>query len=123
MSAIELQPNLVKRLEGEAVRRHVTLQSLVNEWLEDQWWLAQHEKIRRETELYQVQHAQLRALYLGRVIALHEGQVIEVGDDMGQVYLRAQERVGEQAVLVLQVQDEPIESYTIRTPHLVASTS
>jgi hypothetical protein len=119
VSAIELQPNLAKRLEGEAHRRQVTLESLVNEWLEEQWWQAQHEKIRRETEQYQAQHGQLRALYLGKVIAMHEGNVIVVGEDMGQVYLQAQDKVGDDAVLVIQVQDEPVESYRVRTPQLV----
>lgn len=121
MSAIELQPNLEKRLEGEALRRHVSLPSLVNEWLEEQWWKAQHEKIRQETELYQAQHAELVEQYLGKVIAMHEGRVIVVGDDMGQVYLQAQEKVGDIAVLIVEVQADPVETYTIRTPQLTTT--
>ncbi len=114
MSSIELRPSLVQQLETEATRRHTSVEALANDWLEEQLWEEQHRQIRAEVERYQAQFPQLRAQYANRVIAMRDGQVVEVGDDLGEVYRRVQERYGNQAVLITRVGGQPIETHMMR---------
>jgi hypothetical protein len=119
MSSVELGPTIAPHLEAEAARRHITVAALVNQWLEEQLWLEKHKKIQEEMKRYVAQYQQLRTEYPDKVIAMREGQVIEVGDEVGEIYRRVRERFGDEAILITRVGKEPVETYTIRSPRLV----
>ena len=119
MISIELRPELADRLQAEAARQQTTLQDLVNEWLAQDLWEQRNEKIRAEAEKYRAQHATLRAQFADKFIAMRGGQVVDSSDEMLQLYRRISERFGDEPVLITQVLDEPIESYTIHSPQLV----
>ena len=52
------------------------------------------EKFLREREAFERLLPELRKTHLGKVVAIHEGQVVETGDDVPTVALRAYERCG-----------------------------
>lgn len=114
MAEIVLRPDLAKKLSQEAERRQTSVEALVNDWLEEHWWKEQHTKIREESKRYQAQHPELRAKYADKVVAMLNGEVVEVGDDLGEVYRRVRGRLGDEAVLITRVGEKPVETFTIQ---------
>jgi hypothetical protein len=118
-TAVALRPTLAEQLRAEAARRQISLDALANDWLEDQLWEARRGKIMEEAERYRAAHAQLRQKYADKIIALWNGQVVESGDDFVEVYRRVRERFGDEAVLITQVSEEPVETFTVLSPRLI----
>ena len=73
--------------------------------------------IHHEAEAFRAQHAELLSKYLGRYVAMYQGQVVD--DDVDQVALlaRVELEYPDLPVLIAQVQSEPEEIYTVRSPH------
>ena len=107
-------------LREEAKRRRISVEDLLNEWLDDRLRQEWHQRILKESERYQAMHAQLRAQYPDRYIAMYNGEVVDIGDEVGEVYQRIQARFGRVPVLITRVGVEPVETFTIRSPRLVA---
>ena len=122
MTTIALRPNLAEQLRTEAERRRTDVEKLVNDWLEDDLWEQRMKKIHEEAERYRAQHAQLRLQYADKVIAMHDGDVVDSGEDLPEVYRRIRERFGDEPVLITRVGVEAIETYTIRSPRLVTTS-
>ncbi len=122
MTTIALRPNLAEQLRTEAERRRTDVEKLVNDWLEDDLWEQRMKKIHEEAERYRAQHAQLRLQYADKVIAMHDGEVVDSGEDLPEVYRRIRERFGDEPVLITRVGVEAIETYTIRSPRLVTTS-
>ena len=122
MTTIALRPNLAEQLRTEAERRRTDVEKLVNDWLEDDLWEQRMKKIHEEAERYRAQHAQLRLQYADKVIAMHDGEVVDSGEDLPEVYRRIRERFGDEPVLITRVGVEAIEIYTIRSPRLVTTS-
>ncbi|HLF27997.1 MAG TPA: DUF5678 domain-containing protein [Anaerolineae bacterium] len=118
MTAVNLRPKLAEQLRPEAERRQKSIEELVNDWLEDDLWEQRNKKIHEEAERYYARHAQLRAQYADKVIAMRDGEVVDSGDELLEVYQRVRERFGDEPVLITRVGVEPVETYTIRSPRL-----
>ena len=73
--------------------------------------------IHHEAEAFRAQHAELLCKYPGRYVAMYQGQVVD--DDLDQVVLlaRVELKYPDLPVLIAQVQSEPEEIYTVRSPH------
>jgi len=76
------------------------------------------EQLRPEAERYYAQHTQLRAQYADKVIAMRDGEVVDSGDELLEVFQRVRERFGDEPILITRVGVEPVETYTIRSPRL-----
>ena len=122
MTTVALRPNLAEQLRTEAERRRTDVEKLVNDWLEDDLWEQRTKKIHEEAERYRAQHAQLRLQYADKVIAMRDGEVVDSGEDLPEVYRRIRERFGDEPVLITRVGVEAIETYTIRSPRLVTTS-
>ena len=122
MTTIALRPNLAEQLRTEAERRRTDVEKLVNDWFEDDLWEQRMKKIHEEAERYRAQHAQLRLQYADKVIAMHDGDVVDSGEDLPEVYRRIRERFGDEPVLITRVGVEAIETSTIRSPRLVTTS-
>ena len=118
MTTVALRPNLAEPLRTEAERRQTSVEELVNDWLEDYLWQQRNKKIAEESERYRAMHAQLRAQYADKVIAMRDGKVVDSGEELLEVYNRVRARFGAEPILITKVGVEPIETYTIRSPRL-----
>jgi hypothetical protein len=119
MDAVSIRPTLQQPLQTAANNRQTTVEELVNDWLEKNLWEYRHQRIREESERYQALHAELYPQYEGRVIAMLNGEVVDVGDELAEVYHRIRARYGEEPILITKVGPEPIETYIMRSPRLV----
>lgn len=107
--------DLAREYVQQARRAKITEE---NDWLEDRLWESWNRKIDEESERYQSMHQQLLEQYEDKVIALREGEVVDIGEDLGEVYHRVRARYGEEPIFITKVGPEPIESYTIHSPRL-----
>jgi hypothetical protein len=79
----------------------------------------QHEKIARDQQAYEAQHAALFAQYKGQYIAMHQGKVIDHDLDRVALSRRIDKRYGQIAILITQVREEPWLTIHLRSPRLV----
>jgi len=61
---------------------------------------------------------ELLRLHRDQYVAIHEGQVVESGDDKLEVARRAYSRFGYVPIFVSRVSDEPIASVRVPSPRL-----
>ena len=115
---VALRLDVAEQVRAEAERRQVSVEDLVNDWLEYQLWEGRNKKIIEESERYQARHAELYAQYAGKVIAMRDGEVVEVGDEFMEVYRHVRARFGNAAVMITEVEKEPVKTYTILSPRL-----
>ena len=80
-------------------------------------------KISAEAEMYKRKHPRLRAKYMGKFIAMHNGRVVDHDRDGNALYWRVRQRFGKIPVLVRQVTDEPereIRTHGLRLERRIA---
>lgn len=113
MDRIELRPNLAGQLKDEAMRRHTSIESLANDWLEEQLWEAKHKKIEEEAERFRAQHTELLAKYAGQHIAMRDGIVIDHDLDLLALHNRVRAKSGEEPILIAPVTRNPIQKIQV----------
>jgi len=84
---------------------------LFRAWRETQQRRAQvqqaHEAFEREVAAFERMLPELLREYRGRVVAIHNGQVVEVGDSKVEVSERVHQRLGDVTVYVQRVSEHP----------------
>jgi hypothetical protein len=65
-----------------------------------------HEEFQREVAAFERMLPELLQEYQGRVVAIHRGQVIEVGDSKAEVSERVHKRLGDVTVFIQQVEEQ-----------------
>lgn len=75
-------------------------------------------KIQQEEIHYRTQHAQLLLQYAGMYIAMHRGEVVDVDTDELALFLRVRKTYPSMGILIKQVQQDPEEVWTMRSPRL-----
>ncbi len=107
MSTITLQPDLVEDLERLAAQQHIVLEEIIATALRRYMRQVQDQKIQKEAEAFRAMHAGLVKQYLGQVVAVHEGQVVDHDEDFVVLHRRIRQRFGRTAVLLRRVGPEP----------------
>ncbi len=116
MLTITLQKDVEKSLTAEAKRRDMTVDRLVNDWLKEYLWQEMHRKIDEEAVRFQAQHAELYKQYAGKCIAMREGVVLDVDEDLIVLHDRIRATYGDEPILMTPVNENPIQTYKIRSP-------
>lgn len=111
MLTIALRQDLADRLQTEAERRQTSVETLANEWLEQQLWEEQHRKIHEESRRYQAQHAELLKRYAGQYIAMRDGVVLDHDADVATLHRRVRAQYGDAPILMTLVTTEPIRTF------------
>ena len=60
----------------------------------------------RETAAFRAMHQELLDKYAGKYVAIHQGQVIDHGAKLGEVYTRIDEKYPAETILIKRVQPE-----------------
>jgi hypothetical protein len=84
-------------------------------------WPPPENKWQRERRAFLKLYPQLLQTHRGKYVAIHEGQLVDSGDDKIAVALRAYERYGYVPILVTLVTDEPPQVVRIRSPRVIRS--
>jgi hypothetical protein len=118
MITVPIRDDLYRPIQQMAHQEHVTIEVLVNEWLTRQLALAHEEKIKEEAVRFQEKHAELLTHYAGEYIAMQNGEVLDHGPDLRNLYLRIKNRYTNVPVLITQVTENPKPVYNLRSPQL-----
>ena len=119
MTTITIQDDLLHSIQKIAEREQQTVESVVNDWLARQFVLVREQKIKEEAMRFRKMHKKLRAKYLGKYIAMRDGEVLDSDEDVRILYLRIKERFGNEPILITPVQEQPLPTYHMRSPRVV----
>ena len=72
--------------------------------------------MRRESEAFRTMHSALLEKYPGQFIAIHRGQLVDHDTDQLALFMRIEQQLPEQVVLIVQVVSDIEEVYTVRSP-------
>lgn len=106
MHTVELDPNLVSRLErfGRSEQDlEGYVQRVVNEVMRNYLNQLEAQKLTEEQNAFELQHPQLVKEYLGKYVAFHQGQLIDVDEDQYTLYVRVHQRYPETAIGIFPV--------------------
>ncbi len=107
MPTVTLDPVLYRWVEQAAQEAQSSPEEVMTEALRRHLWELDRRKIAEESKAYRRQHAELRARYLGRYIAMHKGEIVDQDVDFQALWQRVRQRFGRTPVLVTQVGEEP----------------
>jgi hypothetical protein len=82
-------------------------------------WPPPETKWQREHRAYLKMYPQLLQTHRGKYVAIHEGKLVESGDDKIEVALRAYARHGYVPIYVTLVTDEPPQVVRIPSPRII----
>lgn len=74
------------------------------------------ETVDRETQAYIQLHPFLLQNYFGKFVAVHGGKLIDHAEDFDTLYERIIAEYPDEFVWISEVKDEPIETFTVRSP-------
>lgn len=107
MPTVTLDPVLYRRVEQAAQEAQASPEAVLAVALRRHLWELDRRKIAEESKAYRRQHAELRAHYLGRYIAMHKGEVVDHDTDFQALWQRVRQRFGRTPVMITQVGHEP----------------
>ncbi len=118
MGTITLSPQLMNELEQVATEQAVKTEELLETAVLAYLRQLGREKIKAEAEAFRAMHPELVKQYMGRYVALHEGEMVDHDEDLQTLHNRIRQRFGRQAVLIRQVTTEPDRVFVMRSPRL-----
>jgi hypothetical protein len=118
MTAITLRPDLLEDVTRLAEQQKVAPEEIFAAALRRYLRDAQEHKIQKEAESFRALHPELVKQYLGQVVAIHEGQVVDHDTDFELLHQRIRQRFGRTAVLLRRVEPTPEHVLTFRSPRL-----
>ena len=118
---------LSNRVRQVAEQRHEDVIALVETILEEALsarlnemdWVdlsESDETVDRETQAYIQLHPFLLQNYFGKFVAVHGGKLIDHAEDFDTLYERIIAKYPDEFVWISEVKDEPIETFTVRSP-------
>lgn len=116
MSNVTLQSDLAERLEETAAQREVEPNELLDLAVRAYLRQIDRETIRIEAEAFRAMHSELAAQYLGKYVAIHRKEVVDVDADFQALHTRIRSRFGQFPVLLRQVEQEPERALVFRSP-------
>jgi len=75
--------------------------------------------VEQERQAYIAMHPFLKANFLGKHVAIYQGQLVDYDDDFGALYARIDAQYPDVFVWLDTVSEEPLETITLRSPIFV----
>lgn len=107
MPTLTIESKLYEELEKAAQAEGEAVQEITTEALRHYLWRQSFRKISREFQVYKQRHPELKDKYLGRYIAMHNGEVVDDDVDFQALYRRIRKRYGSTPVLIIRVEESP----------------
>jgi hypothetical protein len=121
MTMINLKTETLNGLAEMANQYGLDADELLNKALKSYRRQLEEIKIEAEKQEYLRQHAQLKRIYLGHFIAMHNGQVIDHDQNFEAIHRRIRQKYGREAILVRRVEEEPDRPLIWRSPRISRS--
>jgi hypothetical protein len=105
MPTIAVAPELYLRVEEASQEQKTNIGEILNEAIRRYLWELDRRKISEESKIYHQRHAEMKALYLGQYIAMHNGQVVDHDPDFQALHQRIRQQFGRTPVMITLVED------------------
>ncbi|MBL7064621.1 MAG: hypothetical protein ISS49_10530 [Anaerolineae bacterium] len=115
-TVITLQADLTEDLKRLAIHQRVPPENIIVIALRRYMRQVQEQKIQEEARAFRSMHTELVKQYLGQIVAIHEGQVVDHDEDFVGLHRRIRQRFGRTSVLLRRVDSEPYRVLTFRSP-------
>jgi len=99
-----------------AEQENKKISDLINEALRQYLWEAKERKIDREMETYRTMHVELKQRFLGKYVAIHNGELVDHDADRRALSRRVRQKYGSVAVLITPVEEKPEREFLMLSP-------
>jgi len=99
-----------------AEQENKEISELVNEALRQYLWEAKERKIDREMEAYRTMHIELKQRFLGKYVAIHNGELVDHDADRHVLSRRVRQEYRSVAVLITPVEEKPEREFLMQSP-------
>lgn len=110
MPTITLEPELYTRIKETARKQASSIDSVVAEAANHYLWELERQKISEEAAAYRDHHAELRQHFLGKYIAMHNGEVVDCDANVDVLWQRVRQRFGRTPIMIVLVGASPEET-------------
>ncbi len=107
MPTITVEPELYQRVEQAAQERHASADEITTEAIRQFLWDLDRRKISAESDVYRQRHDEFKVKYLGKYIAIRNGQVIDYDVNFPTLRQRVRQQFGRLPVMITLVEEEP----------------
>lgn len=114
MPKVAIEAELYERVKEAASTQATSVDDLLDEAVRVYLWEIDRRKISKESRIYRQRHAELKRLYAGKYIALHNGEVVDYDADFHALYQRMRQRFGHIPVMITRVGQEGEDVITRR---------
>ncbi|MEZ4681941.1 MAG: hypothetical protein R2932_47800 [Caldilineaceae bacterium] len=123
MPAVEIAQHWVDELTGlQSGSTKVDMNQIVDVALQQYTYRQRQEKIARERQWYEAHHAEIVQEYMGRYIAVHNGQIIDSDIDGAILSKRLRQEYGRVAIAIIHVDATPdLPTLHLRSPKLMTN--
>jgi glutamyl-tRNA reductase len=114
MGTVAVKPELYKRVEEAAQEHKASVDEILTKAIERYLWELDRRKVSNESQVYRQQHTKLKGQYLGKYIAMHDGQVVDHDSDFRVLRQRVRQRFGRTPVMITLVEDIADQTFARR---------
>ncbi|MBM4422542.1 MAG: hypothetical protein FJ030_04010 [Chloroflexi bacterium] len=118
MSDYAIPSDVIQQLEEVATDEHRNVAELLGDIVRAYIARRHDEKISAETARFRAAHAEIRAAYADRYIAMRDGKVLDHDSDVSLLRQRVRGQYGNAAILIAFVASEPVQEFRIRRPRV-----
>ena len=116
--SIQLEPRLQTKLDQTAQRLGKSAEEIASEAIQAHLEELDSQALAKEERAYQRLYPMLRAQYFNQFVAIYDGQLLDSDVDFEELFLRIQQRIGANTVLIRRVTEQPLEEYHFRSPRI-----
>jgi predicted DNA-binding protein len=116
--AITLRPSLQTKLDQIARRLGKSPEEIADEAIRAHLEELDMDALEEEMQAYERLYPELRQQYVGQIVAISTGRVVDADSDFEALFLRVQQQHGDRPVPFRRVGDTAVEEYRFRSPRL-----
>ena len=118
MEQIAIPSEMMSQVRRLAFREKRSVEAVIAEAVQEHLEMMTEVKIDQEIAAFERQHAMLVNNYLGKVVAMHEGQVVDADNDFEALFLRIQHKFTDTPILFRLVTTVAETEFRGRAPSL-----
>ncbi len=111
MQMVAIKPILQTKLERFAQMIDQSIEEIVNQAISQYLEYLSEQQLEFEIRAFERMHPYLKTHYLGKFVAIYQGQLIDADAEVEPLFLRLQNRFDDLTILIRQVTPLPEETY------------
>lgn len=122
MSVVQVDSDLMNEIRIYGGPENGDLTAVIEDILRQHLFRLRQQKFDQECDSYEKNHPQIVEQYLGRYVAIHQGEVIDADEDGTVLSRRVRQKFGHVPIAIIRVQETtewPV--LRIRRPRLIGS--